>query len=275
MMLITCLWPGGKGGSMLTLHVMVDSPSAPRVTRRDLMDRAESRLRARAGGADEGALEASRCFLRAMLMGIDDTALVPSDLVARVGEFLKLDVAELISPPGLRRVSTRPPPSSFPLQPSPGERRRRVLFLGRSDGARVAMFDAVARSMLADEVDVRAAALTPIAHDPRSLRVLRHAGYATEATHPRPVTVDDLSWADLVVTVGAEREVWERFLPRSTLHQHEVIDDPIVLARALVGDSDELEPFRSTLRAVERAIAMLRPPRSSRIPTAPVSQRPK
>jgi protein-tyrosine-phosphatase len=257
----------------VTLHVMAEA----RVTRRDLMERAESRLRARGGpNADEGALEASRCFLRAMLIGIDEQAPVPPDLVARVGEFLKIDVAELITPPALRRISTRPPPSSVPLMTAPGERRRRVLFLGRSDGARVAMFDAVARAMLASDVDVRTAALTPVAHDPRSLRVLRHAGYATELTHPRAVTVDDLSWADMVVTVGGEREVWEKFLPRSTPHQHEAIDDPIALARSLTGDSDELEPFRSTLRAVERAITQLRPPRVSRIPSlAPISQRTK
>lgn len=238
------------------------------------MDRADSRLRARSSGdegRDEGALEASRCFLRAMLMGIDDMAPVPSDLVNRVGEFLKIDVAELISPPALRRISTRPPLSAAPLQPAPGERRRRVLFLGRSDAARIAMLDAVSRATLADDVDVRTASLTPIAHDPRALRVLRHAGFATDAIHPRAVTVDDLSWADLVITVGSERDDWERLLPRSTPHQHETIDDPIPLARA---NGDELAPFRTVLRVIERTVSALRPPRSSRIPVAP-SIRPK
>ena len=214
-------------------------------------------------------MEASRCFLRAMLMGIDESAPVPDDLVARVGEFLKLDLSELSSTPALRRVSTRPPASSYPLQNAPGERRRRVLFLGRSDAARVAMFDAVSRAVLADEADVRAASLTPAAHDPRTLRVLRHAGYSTDALSPRAVTVDDLSWADLVVTVGGEREDWEKFLPRSTPHQHELLDEPIALSRALAGEQDELEPFRSVLRAIERSVTVLRPPRSSRIPAAP------
>ena len=212
-------------------------------------------------------MEASRCFLRAMLMGIDDISAVPPELVARVSEFLKIDVAELVAPPALRRISTRPPPSSFPLQNAPGERRKRVLFLGRTDGARIAMFDAVARTSLSGDVDVRAASLTPAAHDPRALRVLRHAGYATEAVLPRAVTVDDLSWADLVVTVGAALDDWERFLPRSTIHQHEVIDDPLALARALASADDELEPFRAVLRVVERTIVALRPPRTSLRPS--------
>jgi protein-tyrosine-phosphatase len=238
------------------------------LTRRELMERAEARLRTR--GGEEGAVEASRCFLRAMLASLDESAPVPDDLVARVGEFLKIDLTEHAA---LRRASTRPPPSSFPLQAGPGERRRRVLFLGRNDSARVAMFEAVARAVLADDADVRAASLTPIATDPRTIRVLRHAGYATEVLSPRAVTVDDLSWADLVVTVGGEREDWERFLPRSTPHQHEVVEDPVALARSL-SPVDELEPFRSSLRSVERSCALLRPPRSSRMPAAPASIRP-
>lgn len=236
------------------------------LTRRELLERAEARLRAR--GGEEGSIEASRCFLRAMLVSIDDAAHVPEELVARVGEFLKIDFDELTVPPALRRASTRPPPSSFPLQAPPGERRRRVLFLGRADGARLAMFEAVGRAVLESEADVRAAALTPAQPDARALRVLRHAGYATDVVSARAVTVDDLSWADLVVTMGGEREDWERFLPRTTPHQHEVIEDPVALARS-VSTGDELEPFRSSLRSIERACALLKPPRSSRLPAAP------
>ena len=143
-----------------------------------------------------------------------------------------------------------------------------MLFLGRQDSARIAMFDAVARSILATDADVRAASLTPMAADPRTLRVLRHAGYATDVISPRAVTVDDLSWADLVVTVGGERDDWERFLPRTTPHQHEQIDDPVAAARTLQ-PVDELEPFRASLRVVERACTLLRPPRSTRVPTSP------
>jgi len=237
------------------------------LTRRELMDRAEARLRSR--GGDEGALEASRCFLRAMLVGLDDGSPVADDLVARVGEFLKIDVADLRgTAPALRRQSTRPPTSSYPLQAGPGERRRRVLLLGRSDSARLAMLDAVGRAMLADEAEVRAAALAPIPYDARALRVLRHSGYATELLNPRAVTVDDLTWADLFVTVGGEREDWERFLPRSTSHQHEPVDDPVALTRGWADEHDELEAYRAVLRTVERIVSMLRPPRSSRLPAA-------
>jgi protein-tyrosine-phosphatase len=237
------------------------------LTRRELLERAEERLRAR--GGEEGAIEASRCFLRAMLVGIDETAAVPEELIQRVGEFLKLDMSDVLVPPALRRASTRPPASLSPLQVSPGERRRRVLFLGRHDSARIAMLEAVARGMLADEADVRAASLTPAANDPRAMRVLRHAGYATDLLSPRAVTVDDLSWADLVVTVGGLKDDWERFLPRTTPHQHEVIDDPVRLAREAPAPTDELEPFRAALRAIERSITVMRPPRSSRMPVAP------
>lgn len=235
-------------------------------TRRELMDRAEARLRTR-GGGEEGALEASRCFLRAMLVGVDENASVPHDLVARVGEFLKIDLVELLDNPALRRQSTRPPTSN-PLAAPPGERRRRVLLLGRADAARLAMLDAVGRTMLADDAEVRAAALTPIGYDARALKVLRHSGYATEQLNPRSVSVDDLSWADLVLTVGGEREDWERFLPRSIPHQHEPVEDPIALTRELADEHDELEIYRTVLRAIERIVAQLRPPRSSRLPAA-------
>ncbi|MBI2388386.1 MAG: hypothetical protein HYV09_02105 [Deltaproteobacteria bacterium] len=239
-------------------------------TRRELMERADARLRTR--GGEEGALEASRCFLRAMLMGIDDGGAVPDDLVARVGEFLAIDHGELMG--AAARPSTRPPPSSVMLQAVPGERLRRVLVLGRGDGGRVAMLDAVGRTMLVEEAELRAACLAPVAYDPRALRVLRLAGYATEGLGPRAVTVDDLTWADLVITVGGERDMWERFLPRSMPHQHEPIDDPIALTRGLSGEDDEHEAFRLALRVVERVLSALRPPRSSRLPVAPPSIRP-
>jgi protein-tyrosine-phosphatase len=226
------------------------------------MERAEIKLRARS--VEEGGLEASRCFLRAMLVGIDDAAPVPDDLLARVSEFLKIDLEDLVAPP--QRPSVRPP-SANPLASVPGERPRRVLFLGRSDPARVAMIEAVARSVLADEVEIRAASLAPAPVDARALRVIRHAGYSTDGVHPRAVSVDDLSWADLVVTVGGEREDWERFLPRSTAHQHESIEDPVGLARGLETSRNELEPFRMVLRAVERMLGALRPPRATKVPT--------
>jgi protein-tyrosine-phosphatase len=242
--------------------------AAPMPTRREIMDRAESRLRARrSADQDEEGLEASRCFLRAMLTSVDDHEQVPADLVARVSEFLKLDLEELTNGPNSRR-SARPPASSSLAAP-PGERPRRVLFLGRSDGARLVMIDAIARATLAGEVDVRAAALSPVPFDPRALRALRHAGYATEGIAPRPMTVDDLSWADVVVTIGGEREDWDRFVPRSIAHQHEPVEDPVVLAKDLIGSEDENEPFRLVLRAIERLVAVMRPPRSSRMPAAP------
>jgi protein-tyrosine-phosphatase len=241
-------------------------------TRRELMDRAEARLRARSASADEEGIEASRCFLRAMLTSVDDHELVPDDLVARVCEFLKIDPNELSGTPALNRRSTRPPAST--MSGAPGERPRRVLFLGRSDGARLVMIDAVARATLAGEVDVRTAAISPVAFDARALRALRHAGYSTEGLAPRPMTVDDLSWADVVVTVGGEREDWERFVPRSLAHQHEPLEDPVALAKNLDGTQDENEPFRGVLRAIERLVVVMRPPRSSRMPVAPPSVRP-
>lgn len=239
------------------------------LTRRELMDRAEARLRAR--GGEEGAIEASRCFLRAMLIGLDDDAGVPEELVARVGEFLKIEADDLTAvPAAARRASTRPP-ASLSLQAGPGERRRRVLFLGRNDAARVAMTEAVARASLGDEIEIRAASLTPAATDPRAVRALRHAGYSTDGLVARAVTVDDLSWADLVVTLTGDREAWERFLPRSIPHQHEHLDDPVVRARGLEGSQDEDEPFRAALRVIERVVLAMRPPRSSRMPVAPVA----
>lgn len=239
-------------------------------TRRELMERADARLRTR--GGEEGALEASRCFLRAMLMGIDDAGAVPDDLVVRVGEFLAIDHAELMGVAA--RPSTRPPPSSVMLQAVPGERLRRVLVLGRGDGARVAMLDAVGRAMLVDEAELRAACLAPVPYDTRALRVLRLAGYATEGLGARAVTVDDLTWADLVITVGGDRDMWDRFLPRSTPHQHEPIDDPVALTRGLPGEHDDHEAFRSALRTIERVLSALKPPRSSRLPAAAPSIRP-
>ncbi len=251
------------------------------LTRREMMERVDARLRARSSsekGEDDSGIEASRCFLRAMLVGIEDAAPVPDALVSRVSEFLKIDVEDLVGTSALRRASTRPPPSSVSLQAPPGERRRRVLFLGRSDAARIPMVDAVARTQLADEVEIRAAAIAPVAFDARALRVLRHAGYATDVLGPRALTVDDLSWADVVVTISGEREDWERFLPRTLPHQHEAVDDPIALMRAAkegrISEVDELEPFRGVLRAVERLLATMRPPRSSRMPAAPPSVRP-
>ncbi len=202
-----------------------------------------------------------------MLIGVDEDAVVPDELIARVSEFLRIEADDLSGPPVSRRASTRPPPPS--LKAAPGERRRRLLFLGRSDAARVAICEAVARASLGDEAEVRAASLTPAAPDPRAIRALRHAGYPTDAIVSRAVTVEDLSWADLVVTLGGDRETWEKFLPRSIAHQHESLEDPVVRARDLAGSQDEDEPFRAAIRAVERVVVAMRPPRSSRVPALP------
>lgn len=232
-------------------------------TRREVMERAEARLSTRADA--EGSIEATRCFLRAMLVGIDEEGLVPDDLVARIADLLKIDRDELfgatLHAPALRRKSTRPPPSV-------GPRRQRILVLGRADAARLPMLEAVLRATFADEADVRGAALSPAPLDPRALRVLRLAGYATDALVPRALAVDDMTWGDLVVTVSGEREDWERLLPRNLEHVHELIDDPAAQARDLAEVDDQSEPYRSALRAIERLAGQLRAGRSVRIPAA-------
>jgi protein-tyrosine-phosphatase len=233
------------------------------LSRRELVERVESRLRSRSG--DDG-IEASMCFLRAMLMGIEDEGSVPDSLLARVGEFLKIDPTELTLDPLTRRPSTRPP-SVWPAPP-PSSRAaaRKVLFLARSDGARLPMLEAVGRTMLEGIADVRSAGIAPVVFDSRATKALRQAGYPTETLSPRPVSVDDLSWADVVVTCGGEREDWERFIPRSIAHEHHLIDDPIPLAKDLGPDDDELDVFRNAVRAIERVIGPMRPVRPSRIP---------
>jgi protein-tyrosine-phosphatase len=232
-------------------------------TRREVMERAEARLSTRADA--EGSIEATRCFLRAMLVGIDEEGAVPDDLVARIADLLKIDREELfgtpVHAPALRRKSTRPPPSV-------GPRRQRILVLGRADAARLPMLEAVLRATFADEADVRGAALSPAPLDPRALRVLRLAGYATDALVPRALAVDDMTWGDLVVTVSGEREDWERLLPRNLEHVHELIEDPAARARDLAEVDDQSEPYRSALRAIERLAGQLRAGRSVRLPAA-------
>lgn len=227
------------------------------------MDRAEARLTARADA--EGSVEATRCFLRAMLVGIDEDGAVPDDLVARIADLLKIERDELFGPPpgstgaaSTRRLSTRPP--------SVGPRRRRILVLGRADAARLPMLEAIVRAAFAEEADVRGAALSPAPLDPRALRVLRLAGYATDALVPRALAVEDMTWSDLVVTVSGEREDWERLLPRNLEHVHDLIDDPAALARDLEEVDDQSEPYRATLRAIERLVEKLRGGRSTRMP---------
>jgi len=233
------------------------------LSRRDLVERVETRLRARSG--DDG-IEASMCFLRAMLMGIDDEGSVPDALLARVGEFLKIDPTELTLDPVTRRPSTRPP-SVWPAPP-PSSRAamRKVLFLARSDGARLPMLEAIGRAMLEGVAEVRSAGIAPVAFDPRATKALRQAGYATETLTPRPVSVDDLSWADVVVTCGGEREDWERFIPRSIAHEHQNVEDPIPQAAELGPNDDELDVFRNAVRIIERLIVPMRPMRPSRLP---------
>lgn len=113
------------------------------------------------------------------------------------------------------------------------------------------MVEAVARVRPSDEAEVRAAAHQPVPPDGRAIRVLRQAGFPVDGLAPRIVTVADLAWADLVITVTGEREDWDRFIPRSTPREHELLPDPLKLSSR----SDDLEPFRITLRAVERLVA--------------------
>ena len=240
------------------------------LTRRELVERVDRQLRARnAAEGGEGSVEASMWFLRAMLMGIDDLGEVPDPLLARVGEFLKIDPTELTLDPGTRRPSTRPP-SVWPRGensqgPVSSRAPRKVLFLGRGDAARLAMLDAIGRALLEGVAEVRSAAIAPVAFDARATKALRQAGYSSDLS-PRAVSVDDLSWADVVVTCSGEREDWERFIPRSIAHEHHLIDDPIAQARGLGPEDDEQDVFRNAVRMVERAIATMRPVRPSKMP---------
>jgi protein-tyrosine-phosphatase len=232
-------------------------------TRRELIDRVTTRMRLRGG---EGRVEASLCFLRALLVGIVDDAEVPTAVLGRVTEFLKieddLDDVELDppAPPGPRRSSMR-------ISTAPPSRPTRLLFLGRSDSARLPMLDAVATAKLAGIAEVRSASIAPAQIDARVIKVLRHAGMETDHLSARTVSVDDLSWADIVVTYSGSREDWERYLPRSIAHEHFPVADPEL--EKLAPDADAFDILRQSLRTIERVVAGVRPARPSRFPPAP------
>jgi protein-tyrosine-phosphatase len=236
-------------------------------TRRELIERVTMRMRARGG---EGRVESSLCFLRALLVGVAEDAPVPAAVLSRVGEFLRIEEDDL------EDVELEPPPPSNPVRRSsmristaPPARMIRVLFLGRGDSARLPMLDAVATARYAGIAEVRSASLAPAPIDPRAIKVLRHAGIETDHLVSRTVSVDDLSWADLVVTASGTREDWERFIPRSMAHQHHSIPDP-ELGVADPG-ADVHDSLRYTLRMVERVIESVKPVRPSRFPPPPSS----
>lgn len=230
------------------------------MTRRELIDRVTSRMRARGG---DGRVEASLCFLRAILAGVGDDAPVPNEALARVQEFLRIDDE------GDELLDSEPPPPaparrSGRISTAPPMRMTRILFLGRNDAVRLPMLDAVATARFAGIAEVRSAAIAPVTADARVIKVLRHAGIETEHLAARTVSVDDLSWADLVITVSGSREDWERFIPRSMSHDHHPIPDPEL--DAIPVDADPLDALRYTLRMVERVIGQVRPARPSRFP---------
>jgi hypothetical protein len=232
------------------------------VTRRLLVERAESVLRARSDDADEGGAEATRCFLRAMLAGLDDDATVPASLVGRIAELLRIDVGTLL--PGTPSEPSAMRPSSHPtaVRPTASADARRILLLARADGERLALCEGVARVVL-DEATVRAAAMSPVPYDARALKTLRQAGYATDGLVARSLSVDDLAWAELIVTVGGDGAGWDRMLPRTTAREHIAFDEP----SARASDLDELESYRRQLRHIERALAPLRGSRGTRSPS--------
>ncbi|GAC1522171.1 MAG: hypothetical protein NVS3B10_22600 [Polyangiales bacterium] len=236
-------------------------------TRRELIERVTSRVRARSG---EDRLESSLSFLSALLVGITEVHAVPPAMLERVGEFLRVEPHEL---------GDEPPPSnprrnsSLRISSIPPPRPTRILLLGRGDPARMPMLHAVATARYSEIAEVRWASIAPVAVDARVLKVLRQAGYATAHLAPRTVSVDDMAWADLVVTATGTREEWERFIPRSIAHEHQPVPAPAL--PELAADADPLEALRQTLRHVERAIAAVRPARPSRFPpeVAPASLR--
>lgn len=228
-------------------------------TRSELIDRVTSRVRARGG---EGRVEASLCFLRAILVGVGEQQPVPAAMLERVAEFLRLEPHELEDegppPSNLRRSSLR-------ISTIPPERTTRVLLLGRSDPIRLPMLHAVALTRLSTVADVRGAEIGPVPLDARAIKVMRQAGFDTDRILPRPVTVDDLTWADLVVTVTGTQADWAKFLPRSIAHEHQPVADPSL--DALPEGVDPLEVLRQTLRQVERVVAGVRLARPSRFPS--------
>ena len=225
-------------------------------SRRELIERVTARMRQRGG---EGRVEASLCFLRALLVGVGDDQHVPDEMLERVSEFLRIEPQELEVEPPHRRSSLR-------ISTVPPARMTRVLFLGRSDPMRLPMFDAVGGARFSGIAEVRAAAIAPVAIDARAIKVLRHAGIETDHLAARSVSVDDLAWADIVVTFEGTREEWERFIPRSIAHEHHPVIDPMTEIDSLDEKADALDTLRYTLRSVERVIAAVRPARPSRFP---------
>lgn len=228
-------------------------------TRSELIDRVTSRVRARGG---EGRVEASLCFLRAILVGVGEDQQVPTTMLERVAEFLRLEPQELEDdqppPSNLRRSSLR-------ISTIPPERMTRVLLLGRSDPVRLPMLHAVANARLSTVAEIRAASIGPAPVDARIVKVLRQAGYDTDRVLPRPVTVDDLTWADLVVTMTGTIIEWAKFLPRSIAHEHQPVADPSL--DSLREGQDPLDVLRQTLRNVERVVGNIRLARPSRFPS--------
>jgi protein-tyrosine-phosphatase len=200
--------------------------------------------------------------LRAILVGVGEEQPVPTPMLERVAEFLRLDPQELEDeqPPqsSLRRSSLR-------ISTIPPERMTRILLLGRSDAVRVPMLHAVASARWASVAEVRAASIAPSPVDARVVKVLRQAGFDTDKVLPRPVTVDDLTWADLVVTITGTRDEWAKFLPRSIAHEHQPVTDPSL--DSLREGADPLDVLRHTLRNVERVVGGIRLARPSRFPS--------
>ena len=214
-------------------------------TRREIIERVTSRIRMRGG---EGRVEASLCFLRAMLVGLTDEQEVTPSMLERVGEFLRVDPHEL-EDDSLQSNPRRN--SSMRISSIPAARLTRILLLGRGDSTRLPMLHAVASARYVEIADLRWASITPVPIDPHALKVLRQAGYPTAHLAPRGVSVDDMAWADLVVTVTGAREEWERFIPRSIAHEHTLCPTPrrICSLRA---------PIRSRRSAIHCAMSSAR-----------------
>ncbi|WRP17164.1 arsenate reductase ArsC [Carboxydochorda subterranea] len=151
------------------------------------------------------------------------------------------------------RLQSGPAPSPF-ASPVPEEPRVRILFVCTGNSARSQMAEGFGRALGEGIAEARSAGLEPKGLHPYAVRAMAEVGIDISQQRSKLLSMEDIRWADVVVTLCGDARDRCPVLPPGTRSYHWPLPDP---AAARGSEADVLAVFRAVRDEIERDVRQL------------------
>lgn len=129
-----------------------------------------------------------------------------------------------------------------------------VYFLCSGNACRSQMAEGFARQMLGSSWQVASAGVTPTKLDPRATAVMAEAGVDISQQYAKPINMQTLETADLVITLCGDARDKCPTTPPQVRHLHWPLPDP---ARATGSEAEVMATFRQVRDEIKQRVLKL------------------